>query len=98
MGLDTVAEIFNGTAERFLKRTEVAETAFDIIFVDPPYASDEIQKVLPIIDSGRILTGGGSLIVEHPSKKIITASLRTIKPVKDYKYGDTMLTLYRKEP
>jgi 16S rRNA (guanine966-N2)-methyltransferase len=98
MGLDAATEVFNGTAERFLKRTEVAETAFDIIFADPPYASDEIEKILPLIGERDMLTPGGCLVVEHPSKKIIAASCRTLRPVKNYKYGDTMLTLYRKEP
>ena len=98
MGLDGMTEVFTGTAERFLKRTEVAEVTFDIIFADPPYASDEIEKILPIIDDGDILTTGGCLVVEHPSKKTITTPCKALRPIKNYKYGDTMLTLYRKEP
>jgi 16S rRNA (guanine966-N2)-methyltransferase len=98
MGLDAMTEVFAGTAERFLKRTEVAEVTFDIIFADPPYASDEIEKILPLIDDGYILAPGGCLVVEHPSKKIITAPCKALRPIKNYTYGDTMLTLYRKEP
>lgn len=98
MGLDEMTEVFAGTAERFLKRTEVAEMTFDIIFADPPYASDEIEKILPLIDIGEILTAGGCLIVEHPAKKTIASSCKNLKLSKIYKYGDTMVTLYRKEP
>jgi 16S rRNA (guanine966-N2)-methyltransferase len=98
IGLDGKTEVFTGSAERFLKRTEVADVTFDIIFADPPYASDEIEKIVPLIDDGDILTPGGCLVVEHPSKKIITAPCKVLRPVKNYKYGDTMLTLYRKEP
>ncbi len=97
MGLDAITEVFTGTAERFLKRTEVAEVAFDIIFADPPYRSDELEKALPLIDTGDILKPGGCLIVEHPSMKIVNASLKSLRQVKKYRYGDTMLTLYRKE-
>ena len=98
MGLDAMTEIFTGTAEHFLKRTKVAEVTFDIIFADPPYASDEIEKILPLIDGGNILAPEGCLVAEHHSKKIIHVQCKALRHVKDYKYGDTMLTLYRKEP
>jgi 16S rRNA (guanine(966)-N(2))-methyltransferase RsmD len=97
MELDGMTEVFTGAAERFLKRTEVAELTFDIIFADPPYASDEIEKILPLIDGQGILKTGGCLVVEHASKKTITASCKSLRLIKNYKYGDTMLTLYRKE-
>ncbi len=97
MGLGAKTEVFTETAERFLKRTEVAEMTFDIIFADPPYRSAEIDKILPLIDEGGILIQGGCLVVEHPSKKIISVRCRALRPLKHYKYGDTMLTLYRKE-
>ncbi len=98
MGLDEAAEVFTETAERFLKRTAIAEMTFDIIFADPPYASDEIEKILTLIDSGSILRPGGCLVVEHQSRKSIAVSCRSLRLIKNYKYGDTMLTLYRMEP
>lgn len=98
MELDGAAEVFTETAEHFLKRSQVVEMRFDIIFADPPYASDEIEKILTLLDNGGILRPGGCLIVEHQSKKRIAVSCRNLKPVKNYKYGDTMLTLYRMEP
>ena len=97
MGLDLTTEVFTETAERFLKRTRIAEMTFDIIFADPPYASDEIEKIFPLIGAADILQPGGCLIVEHPSKIKIGVSCGTLRHIKDYKYGDTMLTLYRKE-
>jgi len=98
MELDRMTEVFAGAAERFLKRTEVAELTFDIIFGDPPYASDELEKILPLIDAGKILRTGGCLVIEHPAKKTIAVSCKNLRLIKNYKYGDTMLTLYRKEP
>ena len=98
MGLEAMAEVFSETADRFLKKTQVTEMAFDIIFADPPYRSDELEKVLPLIDDTDILKPGGCLVVEHPSNKIMTVPCKALRPVKNYKYGDTMLTLYRKEP
>lgn len=98
MELDGAAEVFTETAEHYLKRTQVVEIRFDIIFADPPYASDEAEKILMLIDTGGILRPGGCLIVEHQSKRKIDVSCRSLKLIKNYKYGDTMLTLYRMEP
>jgi 16S rRNA (guanine966-N2)-methyltransferase len=98
MGLDLTTEVCTETAERFLKRMRITKETFDIIFADPPYASDEIDIILPLIGDADILRPGGCLIVEHLSKKKITGLCDTLRAVRNYKYGDTMLTLYRKGP
>ncbi len=69
---------------------------FDIIFVDPPYASVEIDTVLPLIDERGVLRDNGIVIVEHSSKKALAQEIGSLKLMKTYKYGDTSLTLYRK--
>ena len=81
----------------FLNRAERSGIFFDIIFADPPYASEEITDTVSFIDKSRMLRDGGDLIVEHASKKSLDNSgLVTLHPVKTYRYGDTMLTRYRK--
>jgi len=71
--------------------------SFDIIFLDPPYQSDEIERVLPYIGEYDILKDDGCVLVEHFSKLALPDHIQKIKQIKNYKYGDTMLTLYRKE-
>ena len=68
--------------------------AFDIIFLDPPYTSDELERVLPVIDKSKLLTDEGIVIVEHSSKKTLSYSLANLKFKKNYRYGDSALTLY----
>ena len=81
----------------FLSRAERSGIFFDIIFADPPYVSEEITDTISFIDKSRVLRDGGDLIVEHASKKNLDSSgLLTLHPVKTYRYGDTMLTRYRK--
>ncbi len=82
--------------EYFLKRASAAGMRFNIIFADPPYASDKIMKVLQFIDEHDILKEDGCLIVEHSSKLDLPDDTKNLKFIKNYKYGDTMLTLYRK--
>lgn len=96
LGLDDRASVYQEEAEAFLKRAMRTGLKFDIIFADPPYRSGEIEKVLPNIGDYNILKEAGCIIVEHSSKLALTENMHNIKMVKDYKYGDTMLTLYRK--
>jgi len=91
------AVVYQEKAETFLQRALKTGIKFDIIFADPPYASDEIDRVLPSIGQFNILKEDGCMLVEHSSKKNLPACLQNIKLIKNYKYGDTMITLYRKE-
>jgi 16S rRNA (guanine966-N2)-methyltransferase len=98
MGLHGRAFSYREEALSFLARASSSGMSFDVIFADPPYASDEIGKILPFIDLNDVLKAGGCLVIEHPSKKILNFALRSLIMVKNYRYGDTSLTLYRKEP
>lgn len=96
MGIEGMTEVHTEEAGLFLKRAARIGASFDIIFVDPPYASDEIGKALPLIGESGIIREGGHLIVEHPAKKILPQDLPSLTLIKQYKYGDTRLTRYRK--
>jgi 16S rRNA (guanine(966)-N(2))-methyltransferase RsmD len=73
------------------------ERPFDIIFVDPPYASGEIDRILTLLDNDEILNPDGTIIIEHAKKTSLPERLEQSVLKKCYKYGDTMLSLYRKE-
>jgi 16S rRNA (guanine966-N2)-methyltransferase len=98
LGVGGKASSLRDEALRFLEKVSGSGLRFDIIFADPPYASQEIEKILPFIDLHDVLRPGGCLIVEHPSRKTATFVLQSLKLVKNYRYGDTSLTLYRKVP
>lgn len=97
MGLDARAKVFHQEAAGFLRRAVRSGMFFGIIFADPPYASQEVREIFPVIDESDVLRQGGVLIVEHPSKKEPGHAGRSLRFVKNYKYGDTMLTLFRKD-
>lgn len=42
---------------------------FDLIFLDPPYASDLAERALDVIVEGDLLNKGGTIIFEHSSEK-----------------------------
>jgi 16S rRNA (guanine966-N2)-methyltransferase len=98
MGLQGRAFSYRDEALSFLAKASSSGISFDVIFADPPYASEEIGKILPFIDLRDVLKAGGCLVIEHSSKKSLNFEPRSLKMVKNYRYGDTSLTLYRKEP
>ncbi|MEW6107619.1 MAG: 16S rRNA (guanine(966)-N(2))-methyltransferase RsmD [Nitrospirota bacterium] len=91
------ASICREKAEYFLKRAAAAGATFDIIFADPPYSSDEMSKIFDLLKDNDVLKDGGTLIVEHHCKSRMPENTHPFSLVKNYRYGDTMLTLYRKE-
>ena len=70
---------------------------FDIIFLDPPYAEKILENALNKITEIDILQSGGIIVAEMPVDKMLLCDFSGFSRSKDYKYGNTMLTLFRKE-
>ena len=95
-GFKEKALVVSGSVYEFLKKASAANESFDIFFLDPPYHSEEINKVLPLIGEKGLLSENGLVIVEHFFKKKMSETSDKLKMSRSYRYGDTMLTLYRK--
>lgn len=96
-GFTGMADVFHDSSVDFIKRTSASGQNFDIIFADPPYASDEIMKIIQNIGASGVLRSGGCFLVEHSSKVALPEEAGDLSRFKNYKYGDTMLTLYRRD-
>ncbi len=55
--------ISTGTHASYLTNARGKE-GFDLIFLDPPYASDYVSQSLELIDSGELLNAGGRIVCE----------------------------------
>jgi 16S rRNA (guanine(966)-N(2))-methyltransferase RsmD len=88
------AKVLNLKTEAFLKKAQKDGFEADIAFLDPPYGSDELERALPMVSG--VLKPGGLVLAEHSSRRPLPQSVGGLHKRKDYKYGDTMLTLYEK--
>ena len=70
---------------------------FDIIFLDPPYAEVFLENAIKKISEIDILESGGIIVAERPVEKPFLLEIEGFTRSKDYKYGKTLLTLYRKD-
>ena len=69
---------------------------FDIILLDPPYAEVYLENALKKITEIDILQSGGIIVAERPIEKDFSCIFDGFNRSKDYKYGKTLLTLFRK--
>lgn len=70
---------------------------FDIIILDPPYAEVFLENALKCITEIDILCSGGIIVTERPVEKELPFEFDGFTRSKDYKYGKTLITLYRKD-
>jgi 16S rRNA (guanine966-N2)-methyltransferase len=65
--------------------------AFDIVFLDPPYASD-IHDVLQTV--GAIVKEAGIVVVEHARRSQPPAAAGTLRRTREVRSGDSSLSMY----
>ena len=69
---------------------------FSIIFLDPPYAETYLENAIKRITEIDILQSDGIIVAERPVGKELPWEFDGYQRSKDYKYGKTLLTIYRK--
>jgi 16S rRNA (guanine966-N2)-methyltransferase len=80
----------------YIETAELECEIFDIIFLDPPYHTDEIMHAMSAISNAQILDKEGAVIAEHFKKRELPDSFNNLKKIKEYNYGDTVFTFYQK--
>ncbi|MBR2888797.1 MAG: 16S rRNA (guanine(966)-N(2))-methyltransferase RsmD [Oscillospiraceae bacterium] len=78
----------------YLKR---CREKFQIILLDPPYAEVFLENSLKMITEIDILQSGGIIVAERPLGKELPWEFPGYTRSRDYKYGNTLLTVYRKD-
>jgi 16S rRNA (guanine966-N2)-methyltransferase len=97
LGVDSAKyDIIKTNALSVIARLGRDELKFDIIFLDPPYHIGFAKKCLINIDSYDILAPNSLVIVEHFKKDVLTSQLDTLIPDKERRYGDSIISIYRK--
>ena len=80
----------------YLSYLERCRQTFDIIFLDPPYAEEFLENSLKKISEIDILSSRGIIICERPAEKLLDFEVPGFQRGKDYRYGNTWVTIFRK--
>ena len=91
--MEQQARVIRSDYSAFLQR---CTDRYDIILLDPPYAEVFLENSLKLITEIDILQSGGIIVTERPAEKELNVSFSGFLRSKDYKYGKTLLTLFRK--
>lgn len=70
---------------------------YDLIFLDPPYEEKLLENALKCISEIDILKSRGIIICERPAEKASAGEYPGLTASRDYRYGKTVISLYRKE-
>ena len=68
---------------------------FDLIYIDPPYASGLQERTLEVIMDCGLLTERGTVIVEHDARTTLPSNLDRLQRTDDRRYGETRLSFYQ---
>ena len=91
--LEADASVIRSDYMAYLNR---CKEKFQIIFLDPPYAEVFLENALKCITEIDILQSGGIIVAERPLGKDLPWEFDGFTRSRDYKYGNTLLTVYRK--
>ena len=91
--LEAQARVVRSDYLAYLERTK---EQFDIILLDPPYAEVFLESAIKKITEIDILRQDGIIVAERPLGKELPWEFPGYDRSKDYKYGNTLLTIYRK--
>ncbi len=78
-----------GDYSSFLKKSKIA---YDIIFIDPPYASESGRGALELIASCGALRNGGIAVYERD--RAFEGEIKGLKKIDERKYGKTFVTFF----
>ena len=80
----------------YMAYLKTCKDKFDIILLDPPYAEVFLENSLKMITEIDILQSGGIIVAERPIGKELPWEFPGYARSRDYKYGKTLITIYRK--
>ena len=80
----------------YLAYLDHCRESFDLIFLDPPYAEVFLENSLKKISEIDILSSRGIIICERPADKLLDFEIPGLQRGKDYRYGKTWVTMFRK--
>jgi pantetheine-phosphate adenylyltransferase len=93
LGLEPRARVVRGDVRRAIARLAREGERFDLVLVDPPYASGEAARALAALAGAGILTPGATLVVES-SRRGELAAPPGLVVLDERRYGDTRITRF----
>ena len=87
------AKTYQSDAIRVLPR--LVGTAYDLVFVDPPYDIDPWGEIIDALKRHELLTANAWVMAEHSTRNSLPEEIAGAKAINHKRYGDSSITIYR---
>lgn len=94
IGVEEGASVLAREAEAALKRLAQGSERFDVIFFDPPYASELYPRVMGMLGEGRLLSDDAVVVVEHRAKSKPEPRYGRLSLYRELKQGESALAFF----
>ena len=91
--LEEGARVIAGDAMEYL---HTVKQRFDLVFLDPPYASGLLESALEEIARIDILSPHGIIVAEHPADHVLPVLAPPYRLHRVYRYGKIGLSVYHR--
>lgn len=96
-GATEASELYRNDAQRALKALAKRGIAFRLVFLDPPYRIATMDTLMRELVGYGMLEPDAIVVVEHDAEVRYPDEMERFSLVRNAKYGDTAVTIYRYE-
>ena len=94
LGLRDRSRVLRSDVRTAIRRLGRRGGCYQLILIDPPYASGEAEKAMVEVVAAGILAAGGTLVVEC-SRRRLPGEVSGLERVDERSYGDTVMLRFR---
>ena len=95
-GFNHKATVYTMDAITFLKKAQKWSRNFDLLFADPPYHGPLAERFLRHLGKSDMITKRTIVVIEHFHKVPLPEETGGLSLVRRYRYGDTLLSIYKR--
>lgn len=93
LGIDPIATVARGDVPAVVRRLGRAKERFDLVLIDPPYASDEPTRAFEALVGAAVLSPGAMLVLER-DRRHASPQVEGLAAVDERRYGDTVVARF----
>ena len=95
LGFDDCTDIHHDDVLRWVRRDHAASAPFDLVFLDPPYDTGAGTRALEAVESHLPMQPSALVVLQCSTREAVPQRCGRLTPVRDQRYGDTAVHLYR---
>lgn len=93
-GFEETGRVFQSDYLAFLSS---CREKYDLVFLDPPYAAELLEKALAAIAKIDIMSINGIIVCESPLESVLPQLPAPYEKGREYRYGKIKITLYSRK-